>query len=141
MIRKNPLKDKTQLNDFKNKIYFAIIDADARQLAYAFVLKNSNICNDCNEKYYDCACEGDKELTGSVCRECYLNYCLCDYHIFGYRSKNTLENKYKIRFLAWKLAKETLSNTEYLKVKQYIIDNADCADSEKDSHQILEVLK
>src|SRR5690606_17132711 len=85
--------------------------------------KYGYMCDDCDQKYYDCACEGsrnDVKLDSlgkriyEPCEDCKANYCVCDLDIFNNKNKIIPD---KVRKEGWRIARETL---DYQKLNRTI---------------------
>lgn len=82
--RKNPYFDETYFDWLKS----ALLRGDPQSLAFALnYYRIGYVCNDCEDTYKGCTCEGDRELKdfegyNEVCRYCKMNFCLCDYDIY-----------------------------------------------------------
>lgn len=65
--------------------YININQSFSRILGYK-AASDEGICEDCEEWYVDCCCEGDREQKDSfgnnlACRYCFQNRCICDYNL------------------------------------------------------------
>lgn len=87
--RKNPINTTLMarmilLIKFLN-IYFEenstyVINKTFSSILSSKSVKLDEFCDDCDNIYTKCICEGDREISGP-CRYCKQNYCICDYNL------------------------------------------------------------
>lgn len=85
-------------------------------------------CDDCDQYYDECTCEGSRKVSGKPCEDCGMNYCICD---FNYSTKEKVReeiydwiNKHLSKLDIHRIKTlicEKLSKIECLKIKQYTL--------------------
>lgn len=88
----------------------ALVYGSDESLANAVYYYNvKNFCTDCDKYFADCTCEGNRDLSGSKCGDCKLNYCLCDYNLYNNKGFPYYN---KVRQEAWNFAKNKLTDVQ-----------------------------
>lgn len=84
-IRKNPYENRPEYFGYVLGILTAGYDNIEDYLNNFSLLlsyRNTGIyCEDCDNDYRDCTCEGSRIVQGSPCEYCNKNYCICDYDL------------------------------------------------------------
>jgi hypothetical protein len=130
MIKKKKItktKNKKRRKNPKNidlTFYFELADAinngDPIALSYAKTyLKQGYSCNDCEESYQECFCEG--------CEDCNYSPCQCDLNIptyFQWIEIPNIRNKHKLKIQdeAKNLALSNLNKEQLVKLEEIILN-------------------
>lgn len=113
--RKNPISSN-DINEYILYLAIAITTGKPEDLTDAINFDKQGFwCEDCNSPYSFCQCE--------YCDDCNSNRCLCKYNIHSTYWDDHLkqfikfDDKEKVRNTAWKIARQTLSETDMVKLK------------------------
>lgn len=109
-LLKNPNFSEGVIDELSGALIHGNINLFSHALVRYFSGKE---CTDCGKYYQDCTCEGDTEIQGP-CRDCGVNYCLCNYKI----DKNS--PKEKVRFAILKWIKKNLNDRQIFIIKRQI---------------------
>lgn len=80
-------------------------------------------CDDCDQLYYSCACEGSRKKRTKPCEDCKLRKCLCGYNI----DRDT--NPAKVRSTILKWIEENLNYKNQLNILKNIKNDLEQIDS------------